>query len=70
MELPYIVNTNGAGATLTGTLVWCLQNNMKWKDSLKYAYTAAVYSMQSQEAVNPGLNQEVLFKKKNGDGTF
>lgn len=68
MEIPHIINTNGASATLTGALVWCLQNNMKWKDALKYAYAAAVYSMESQEAVNPGLNQEVLFKKKNGDG--
>lgn len=64
IELPHIINTNGGSATLTGTLVWCLQNNMKWTDTLKYAYTAAIISMESQEAVNPELSQESLFKRK------
>lgn len=64
LELSEVISTNGASSTLTGTLVWCLQNNMKWKDALRYAYTAAIYSMESQEAVNPELSQEILIKKK------
>lgn len=62
--LPELVNTNGASATLTGALVWCLLNNMKWKDAIKYSYAAAVYSMESEEAVNPGLSQDSLLQKK------
>lgn len=61
---PSVVNTNGASAVLTGALIWGLQNNMKWEDALKYAYTAAISTMETQEAVNPNLSQESLLEKK------
>lgn len=60
-----VVNTNGASATLTGTLIWGLQNNLKWEDALKYAYVAAISSMETQTPVNPNLSQEILMEKKN-----
>ena len=59
-----IVNTNGASATLTGALIWGLQNNMNWEEALKYAYVAAVSSMETQTPVNPNLSQELLMEKK------
>lgn len=61
---PSVVNTNGASATLTGTLIWALQNNMKWEDALKYAYAAAISTMETQETVNQNLSQEFLLEKK------
>ena len=60
-----IVNTNGASATLTGTLIWGLQNNMKWEEALKYAYVAAISSMETQNPVNSHLSQALLMEKKN-----
>ncbi|WBL48504.1 PfkB family carbohydrate kinase [Clostridium estertheticum] len=59
-----IVNTNGASATLTGTLIWGLQNNMNWEEALKYAYVAAISSMETQTPVNANLSEELLMKKK------
>lgn len=64
IEPSSIVNTNGASATLTGTLIWGLQNNMKWEEALKYAYIAAISSMETQTPVNPKLSKELLSKKK------
>ncbi|MBU3188813.1 PfkB family carbohydrate kinase [Clostridium bowmanii] len=59
-----IINTNGASATLTGTLICGLQNNMEWEEALKYAYVAAISSMETQTPVNPNLSQELLKEKK------
>lgn len=61
---PSAVNTNGASATLTGALIWGLQSNMKWEDALKYAYAAAISTMETQETVNQNLSQEFLLEKK------
>lgn len=59
-----IVNTNGASATLTGTLIWALQKNMKLEEALKYAYLSAISSMETQTPVPQNLSQGLLIEKK------
>jgi len=59
-----VINPTGASSTLTGTLVWALQRNMKIDEALKYAYAAASMTMDDQQSVSPNLSPETVFERK------
>ncbi len=54
-KLPGTVNTAGATAVLTSTIVWGLQNSLSWKRILRYGYAAISITLQSRQPVNPQL---------------
>lgn len=57
-------NTNGASASITSTLTWCLLNYKSRNEALLYAYAAAMIISESHEAINPNFSKYRLEKKK------
>lgn len=58
------VNTNGASASLTSGLIWALINQKTWKDSVEFAYAAAVSSAETENPINRDLSVEFLQEKR------
>ncbi|QIL46817.1 winged helix-turn-helix transcriptional regulator [Vagococcus coleopterorum] len=58
------VNNNGASASLCSAIIWAILKKMTWKDALKYAFSSAVLSIESQYSINEELSPQSLEQKK------
>ena len=55
-----IINTNGAGDSLTGAIIAGLLNNQTVETSVRMGLKAAYLSLKSQNAVHPNLTLDMI----------